>query len=151
MSFAIDHHRNKFLTRALAFLIVLAPIPVTWAEAGRPVCRTTHVDSSIEPFGWIVTYSAGKDIQFPDFNLLAEQTTRPNLEFLVHDTSGKEQKLTVHTSRVTNEPHRFEVNGKQYVMETTHTVLYDRALADNELTVWSDDAYRAQQAKIAAR
>lgn len=150
MNCTIHDHRKTLMPRVAALMVAVALLPAAWAE-DKPICEPVYYESGIEPFGWIVTFRVGQEITLPDFQLQPVESSGQRLEFRVRAGDGKEQKLMVPATRAANEPFAFVVHDRQYVLETTHTVLSNRALANNELVVWPLDTYRAQQTANALR
>ncbi len=125
----------------LLALFLSAPLPA--AEEAAPRCEAQYYESGIEPFGRIVSYRAGQEVRLPDFLLQAVMTATPRREFRVRGASGVDRTLVAPARGAKPEPLEFELDGRHYVLETAHTVLYNRALADDELVVWSREEYRA--------
>jgi len=121
------------------------------AENDAPRCEPSHVDSDIEPFGRVVTWRIGQEFRLPDFRLQVVAGATSHLEFRVRASNGADAELRVTPRPTGTEPLEFEFNGRRYMLETTHTVLYNRALAGNELVVWPRDEYHAERAKWTAR
>lgn len=140
------------------FVSLLFIVPVTLAglipaaaEDDAPRCEPRFHESGIEPFGRIVTYRAGQEIRLPDFILLAVASASSQLEFRVRSTNGKERNLIVQVKGDDQAPLEFGLDGKRYVLETAHTVLYNRPLADDELVVWTREEYRALRGQHVSR
>ena len=139
------------------FVSLLFVVPMTLAgavpaaaEEDAPRCEPRFHESGIEPFGRIVTYRAGQEIRLPDFVLAVVATASSQPELRVRDSGGQDRSLIAPVKNAGKEPLEFELDGKHYVLETAHTVLYDRPLADDELVAWPREEYRALRGEHAS-
>ncbi len=142
------------------FVSLLFIVPMTLAgavpaaaEEDAPRCEPRFHESGIEPFGRIVTYRAGQEIRLPDFVLVAVATATapPQMEFRVQAPGGAARSLSVPAEGAGKESIEFDLAGRHYVLETTHTVLYNRPLADDELVAWPREEYHARRGEHASR
>lgn len=132
------------LIRLLPMLSCLAAAPLAAANEPAPLrCEPSHVDSSIEGYGTIVSYRAGQKIVLANFTLTVLETGESPL----FAAQGGDERVRLTTGGEPRSPIHFQVAGGHYVLELGHSVLFNRPIAADELVIWPRDEFQALQTR----